>query len=191
MLSGLTERARTFQMRDADLAPLPEISYRGFDLKEPPDPHSPTDEVGVAIPAATAFLGLTFVLCVLLVAGLPPLSGFVAKFALLDAAFANAPRRLSWHVWLFSAAVLAIGFAAVIALTRVGMRLFWSVVGRKTPRLRIIEVSPIAFLLMLCVGLTAGVGPIMTYLESAARSLHSPEVYVRVVTSANTAESPP
>lgn len=192
MLGGLTERTRALQVSDAaDLAPLPEVSYRGFDLKEPADPHSPKDEVGVAIPAATAFLGLTFVLCVLLVAGLPPLSGFVAKFALLDAAFASAPERMSWHVWLFATAVLVVGFGAVMALTRVGMRLFWSVSGRTTPRLRIIEVSPIAFLVILCLALTAGVGPVMAYLESAARSLHSPDVYIRVVNSTGAAGASP
>jgi len=29
--------------------------------------------------------------------------------------------------------------------------------------------------------MTAGIGPVMTYLDSAARSLHSPDVYIRVV----------
>ena len=41
--------------------------------------------IGRAIPAALAFLGLAFVVCALLIAGLPPLSGFVAKVAMLSA----------------------------------------------------------------------------------------------------------
>ena len=57
-------------------------------MGEPPDPYSPDDEVGVALPAATAFLGLSFVCCALLVTGLPPLAGFIAKFALVAAAIA-------------------------------------------------------------------------------------------------------
>jgi multicomponent K+:H+ antiporter subunit D len=72
----------------------------------------------------------------------------------------------------------------LIALTRVGTRLFWSVRDRKTPRLRIIEAAPAAFLMVLCLALTAGAGPVMTYLESAAQSLHSPQVYIRVVNGA-------
>jgi len=183
MLNGLTERTRVMQMNDAaDLAPLPDVTYVGFGVKEPPDPHSPNDEIGVAIPAAMAFLGLAFVCCVLLVAGLPPLSGFVAKFAMLHAVITSSPGETeAWHTWVLIAAVLSTGLAAVIALTRIGLRLFWSVTGRTTPRLRLIEVGPIAFLVVLCLGLTAGAGPVMTYLDSAARSLHAPEVYIRLV----------
>lgn len=183
MLNGLTERMRLTPMNDAaDLAPLPDVTYVGFGVKEPADPHSPNDEVGVAIPAAMAFLGLAFVCCVLLVAGLPPLSGFVAKFAMLHAVVTSVPGAAeSWHSWVLIAAVLASGFGAVIALARIGLRLFWSVTGRSTPRLRLIEVGPVAFLIALCLALTAGAGPVMTYLESAAQSLHAPEVYIRLV----------
>ncbi len=183
MLNGLTERMRLTPMNDdADLAPLPDVTYVGFGVKEPADPHSPSDEVGIAIPAAMAFLGLAFVCCVLLVAGLPPLSGFIGKFALLHAVMTVAPGAAeSWHSWLLVAGVLSTGFAAVIALTRIGLRLFWSVTGRTTPRLRLIEVGPIAFLIVLCIGLTAAAGPVMTYLQSAAASLHAPQVYIRAV----------
>ena len=183
LLNGLTERMRMRPMNDAaDLAPLPDVTYVGFGVKEPPDPHSPNDEVGIAIPAAMAFLGMAFVCCVLLVAGLPPLSGFVAKFALLHAVVNPAPgTTITWHSWLLMAAVVATGLGAVISLARIGLRLFWSVTGRTTPRLRLIEVGPVAFLIVLCFALTAGAGPAMVYLESAAQSLHSPEVYIRLV----------
>jgi multicomponent K+:H+ antiporter subunit D len=183
MVNGLAQRTRTLRMREAaDVGPLPDDTYIGFGDRQRADPLSPRDEVGVAIPAAMAFLGLTFVCCVLLVAGLPPLSGFLAKFALLRTAIDQLPGdATSAYTWVFCAAILITGVAATISLTRVGLRLFWSVAGRTTPRLRLIEAGPPAFLVLLCLALTAGAGPVMTYLESAARSLHSPQVYIRVV----------
>lgn len=181
MVNGLVQRTRTLRMREAaDLAPLPDDIYVGFGVRTGVDPLSPRDEVGIAIPAAMAFLGLTFVCCVLLVAGLPPLSGFLAKLALLRTAIAQSS-GMNAYTWTFCAAVIVTGLAALIALTRVGSRLFWSVRGRTTPRLRIIEAGPAAFLIILCLGLTAGAAPVMTYLDSAAQSLHSPQVYIRVV----------
>jgi multicomponent K+:H+ antiporter subunit D len=184
MVNGMTERTRLRATEEADAAPLPEVTYVGFGAKEPPDPHSPDDEVGVAIPAAMAFLGLAFICCVLLVAGMPPLSGFVAKFAMLHAVIrAASGEALSWYSWGVVIAVIVAGLAAVIAFTRIGLRLFWTVTGRTTPRLRVIEAGPVLFLIVLCIALSIATGPVMTYLESAARSLHSPETYIRVVLS--------
>jgi len=183
MVNGLTERMRLRKRSDSEeLAPLPDVVYVGFAGRESADPHSPSDEVGVAIPAAMAFLALAFVCCVLLVTGLPPLSGFIAKFAILHVAVTSPePTTVAWHTWLLVAALLITGLGAVIALTRIGLRLFWSVRGRTTPRLRLMEVGPVAFLVTLCLLLTIGAGPVMTYLEATAHSLHSPEVYVRTV----------
>lgn len=182
MVNGLAQRTRTHRIREAaDVAPLPDDTYVGFDIRQP-DPLSPKDEVGVAIPAAMAFLGLAFICCALLVAGLPPLSGFIAKFALLrTAAGHDTNAGIGWHVWAFCAALIATGVATMIALTRGGLRLFWASRGRTTPRLRVIEAGPAAFLILLSMALTAGIGPVMTYLNSAAKSLHSPDIYIRVV----------
>jgi multicomponent K+:H+ antiporter subunit D len=59
--------------------------------------------------------------------------------------------------------------------------LFWSVTSQRTPRLRVIEVAPTSVLILACLALTVAAAPVMTYLDSAARSLHAPQVYVRVV----------
>jgi multicomponent K+:H+ antiporter subunit D len=182
MLNGLAQRTRNVPMREAaDVAPLPDVTYHGFGVR-PPDPLSPTDEVGFAIPAAMAFLGMAFVCCVLLVVGLPPLSGFLAKFALLRAA--AGPNLLvdgAAYPATFCAALVLSGIAALVAFTRSGLRLFWSVSAQRTPRLRVIEVAPTSALILACLALTVAADPVMTYLESAARSLHAPQVYVRVV----------
>src|SRR5690606_15187816 len=58
------------------------------DLELDPDTNLDDEEaplVGRAFPVSTALLGLTFMACAVLVAGLPPLSGFVAKVSLLNA----------------------------------------------------------------------------------------------------------
>jgi multicomponent K+:H+ antiporter subunit D len=97
-------------------------------------------------------------------------------------------------VWMLCGAVLLSGITGVIALSRAGMRLFWGSV-RITPRLRVLEAAPIAVLVMLCMALGIWAGPVADYLDSAARSLHQPDTYIRVVLSqrggAVAGEAPP
>jgi len=182
MLTGMTERMRTAVPETADSAAAQPATYEAFSVGEPPDLHAADDEVGVAIPAALAFLGLAFVCCALLVTGLPPLAGFIAKLALLSATFdVLSVGGAHPRAWLLIGALLAGGLAGLIALSRIGMRLFWSVTGRTTPRLRIIEAGPVAFLVLLCIALTVAAGPTMTYLDSAARTLREPQTYIRAV----------
>jgi multicomponent K+:H+ antiporter subunit D len=94
-------------------------------------------------------------------------------------------------VWLLCGAVLASGLAGLIALSRVGMRLFWSVAARTTPRLRLLEATPVAMLVALAIGLTVFADPVNRYLDSAARSLHKPDAYVRAVLRPQTRREQP
>jgi multicomponent K+:H+ antiporter subunit D len=186
LLTGMAERLRLAPARLGEVAATPPPSYTAFAVGEPPDPYSPDDEVGVTLPAATAFLGLAFICCALLVTGLPPLAGFIAKFVLVAAAIdalppLNGSSGEFGREWFLIIALLGGGLAGLIALTRVGMRLFWSVTGRQTPRLWISEAAPVAFLILICIGLTVAAGPAMTYLQSAAESLERPEAYIRHV----------
>lgn len=182
MLTGMTERTRTGGVSAvADVAPLPPVSYQAFGADEA-EPRAHEEEVGIAIPAAMAFLGLAFICCVLLVTGLPPLSGFVGKFALLSSTMEAIGDQRSPHAaWLLIVALLAAGLAGLIALTRMGIRLFWTVTERTTPRLRVIEAGPVAFLILLAIALTAMAGPVMAFLESAAVTLHDPGMYIDAV----------
>ncbi|MEP7313621.1 MAG: monovalent cation/H+ antiporter subunit D [Pseudomonadota bacterium] len=179
MLTGISERLRTALPDLADRAATPPPTYTAFAVGEPPDPYAPDDEVGVALPAAMAFLGLAFVFCALLVTGMPPLAGFIAKFSLVAAAIDALPKDgTAGREWLFIGVLLAGGLAGLIALSRVGMRLFWSVTERQTPRLSITEAGPVAFLILVCVGITLAAGPTMTYLASAAAGLADPQLYI-------------
>jgi multicomponent K+:H+ antiporter subunit D len=184
MLTGMTDRTRNPRAAAVAEPQAPSAPfYTAFGVREP-DPYGTDDDIGVAIPRAIAFLGLVFVSCVLLLTGLPPMPGFVAKFALLSTAIEFGPRvGLAIPAWALASAVLASGFAGVIALTRVGIRLFWTVTARTTPRLRILEAAPVAALIVLCVLLGIGASPVMSYLESAALSLHEPQSYISEVLS--------
>ncbi|CAP42914.1 putative pH adaptation potassium efflux protein [Bordetella petrii] len=184
LLVELVERTRTFG------ANVLAVTMDMFDLDDPETPNRSDDVVGVAIPAAMAFLGLAFVACALLVTGLPPLSGFVAKFSLLSAAVsaANASAQPA-DAWILVAAVLVSGLAGIVAFGRAGIRIFWSADERSTPRLRISEAGPVAVLILLCVGLAAGAGPVSTYLDEAARTLDQPALYIDAVLSADTART--
>jgi multicomponent K+:H+ antiporter subunit D len=193
MLTGMTDRTRVTDVPNVyeDQAPQPKPIYLAYGIKEP-SIHSYAEDVGIAIPAAMAFLGLIFFSCALLITGLPPLPGFLAKFALLSTALAAVPTaQSSVSIWIVCVAIVVSGFAGLIALSRIGMRLFWSIAARHTPRLRLVEAAPVAALVLLSLVLSVAADPITRYLESAARSLHEPNTYIRAVLSGQTHREQP
>lgn len=192
MLTGMTDRTRVLDApASEDQPPAPQPLYVAYGIKEP-STYASGDDVGVAIPAAMAFLGLIFVSCTLLITGLPPLPGFLAKFALLSIAVHAVPlANSSISIWLFCTTVLVSGLAGLLALSRIGMRLFWSIAARHTPRLRLVEAAPVAALVLICLTLSALADPVTRYLESAARSLHEPHTYIRAVLSGSTQREQP
>ncbi len=153
-------------------------------------PEDDEEEVGVAIPATMAVLGLGFVGCALLLAGLPPLSGFLAKFAMLAPLFGAGGDGVSATAWALLAALILSGLATVAAMARAGVDAFWASPAGDVPRVRVVEIAPVALLLALCVGLTVGAGPVMGYMEATARSLHAPQGYVAGVLPAPGAAGP-
>ena len=73
------------------------------------------------------------------------------------------------------------GLAALIAMTRAGIRVFWASPDRAVPRVRLIEMAPVAVLLLLCAIQTVYAGPVMRFMTATAQSLHSPHDYIRGV----------
>jgi multicomponent K+:H+ antiporter subunit D len=141
----------------------------------------PEEDVGIAIPATMAVLGLAFACCALLIAGLPPLPGFIAKFALLTAVL--GPDPIPAASWALLALLTFSGLASVIAMSRAGVRIFWGAEDRSVPRVRVVEMAPVALLLGLCIALTVWAGPAMEYLDGAARGVHAPETYIEEILS--------
>jgi multicomponent K+:H+ antiporter subunit D len=52
------------------------------------------------------------------------------------------------------------------------------------PRVRVIEMTPVVCLLLLCLGLTVGGGPAMRYMEATTKALQAPQDYVTGVLGA-------
>jgi multicomponent K+:H+ antiporter subunit D len=187
MLSGMTGRtrvpdARTTPDDDGEAAQTSPLAYgiKKFSVYEL------SDDAGVAFPAVIAFLGMMFVCCVVLVSGLPPLPGFVAKFSLLATMLKPGADANATSAWILSAMIVSSGLVSLIALSRMGMQLFWSVGARATPRMRLLEAAPVATLVLLCLALTVAADPVTRYLDSAASSLHRPDTYIETVLSQET-----
>ena len=139
------------------------------------------DEIGVAIPATMAILGMGFMGCALLLAGLPPLSGFLAKFAMLAPLLSPAGGPVPFAAWALLAAFILSGLATIIAMTRTGIDVFWASPAGEVPRVRVVEIAPVMLLLALCVVLTVQAGPVMRYMEATAQSLYVTQDYIRGV----------
>jgi multicomponent K+:H+ antiporter subunit D len=156
------------------------------------DEEEAEEEVGVAIPATLAVLGICFACCAILLAGIPPLSGFVGKFALLTAMIGplgqGAP--VSVATWVFFALLILSGLSAMLAMMRAGIRTFWAPVEGVVPRVLVMEIAPVAFLILLCLALTVEGGPAMRYMNATAQSLHQPSAYISDVLSARPVPNP-
>ena len=151
--------------------------------------------IGRAIPAALIFLGLSFMLCALVISGLPPLPGFVGKFAILSALLdplgpGGAAPPVSAAAWTLLALLIGSGLLSTIALSRIGIRHFWAPQERPPPRLRIVECAPIAALLLVCTLLVVRAEPLMRYAGAAAEALHRPAQYVDAVMEARPLPGP-
>lgn len=143
------------------------------------------EEVGVAIPAIIAVLGVAFLACALLLSGLPPLSGFIAKFALLsgllDQHWLAGGGTISLSGWILLAVILISGLATIVAVTRAGIRTFWTFDERELPLVRGIELGAVGLLLFLCVVLTVQAGPVMRFMQATANGLELGRPYIGAV----------
>jgi len=165
LLVELIERGRA---PAADILAVTREAY-GEEEKEQMD-------VGIAIPSTMTILGLAFICCASTIVGLPPLSGFLAKFALLSAALdATSVSRGAIPVqsWALLMLLMLSGAAALIAMVRAGIRVFWTREDHMIPRVRLIEIAPIGFLLTLCTAQTVEAGPVMRFMQATAQSLHA------------------
>jgi multicomponent K+:H+ antiporter subunit D len=137
--------------------------------------------VGRAFPAALAYLGLTFLVCTVVLSGLPPLSGFIGKVAMLSALLevrGSLSERWPAAAWSFFGLVFVSGLFAAVALTRAFIAHFWALQERAAPRLRVAEGVPVALLLGGCLSMAIAAESTLQYMRATAVQLHSPHHYI-------------
>ncbi|MFC5342839.1 monovalent cation/H+ antiporter subunit D [Brevundimonas staleyi] len=144
------------------------------------DPFDDTErnEPGIIIPAAVAALGGAVILCALMIAGLPPLAGFIGKAGMIVALVASAD-ALGWTI----TAMLALSsLAAVISLTRLGVAAVW-VRDESAPPLVVgaWEAIGISGLLGACLLMSIFAEPVLAYADHTASWLTTPADYVGAV----------
>ncbi len=133
-----------------------------------------------AMPGALAILGTGFGLVALVLIGLPPLSGFLAKFAILDSILGpdSSPFSITITGAILAVMLIFSGFVSLTALVRMGIRTFWAPVEPFSPRITVREAAPILFLLAVLVGLAVLAGPAMDLMIATAADLHDTGQYI-------------
>ncbi len=195
LLAELMDRSR-HPDPEAQRAPEDEEDHLSFALADQElasDANLDDDEevlVGRAIPASMALLGLAFIGCAVLIAGLPPLSGFIGKFAMLSALLGAPGAVIEPVSWTLLGLVIVSGLLALVAMSRVGIRFFWAPVDRAAPVLKVVEYLPIALLVLACVLLSVRAEALMRYASATARSLHEPQAYINAVLTARPLPTP-
>ena len=143
-----------------------------------------------------ALVAAMFFAAAIAMAGLPPLSGFVGKLLILDAALADP--RMAW-VW---AVLLSSSLIAVVGFSRAGSVIFWKAHApmetAREPEIAEVSASEtsseadqerqsalpmvaIGTLLSATVLVTVFAGPVHRYLNATAAQLFAPEPYISVV----------
>ncbi|WP_052849928.1 Na+/H+ antiporter subunit D [Streptomyces avicenniae] len=127
-------------------------------------------------------VAVLFMLPALSLAGLPPFSGFIAKFALLRAAAADGGAA----AWLLSGAALVTSLLTLYAMVRV-----WRAVSAPAARdaepvghgARTLTVGAAAGMVAAGLAIAVLAGPLARVAERAAADLNRPETYRHAVTA--------
>jgi multicomponent K+:H+ antiporter subunit D len=136
------------------------------------------DEFGTPAPAfaQSGLLGSLFMFAGIAMVGLPPLSGFLGKFMVLEALSNHA--ATAWSAVLLGSLITMIGFG------RAGSALFWRQSDEPQPKpAHRLPAQPQAFgaVFLLALGLvvlTVMAGPITQWLAQTAQGLIAPTPYI-------------
>jgi len=126
---------------------------------------------------AHPMLALLFLIPALSLAGIPPLSGFFAKLALLQAG-------LEMGQYIIVVVALAVGFLTLVSMTKIWAEAFWKPAadppasGIQSSRALLLPIATLATLTVL-IGLAAG--PLFALSMQTADQLLNPRDYIQAV----------
>ncbi|MEI2776166.1 MAG: monovalent cation/H+ antiporter subunit D family protein [Tetrasphaera sp.] len=120
--------------------------------------------------------GLTFLAAAVSLAGLPPFSGFVAKLAIISAAFAD-------QQWAAGAVALGVSLFTLLSMLKIWGAAFLGepdppLAADEGPRIGIRTIAPAAFLAVLSLALGVTGQPVLALCETAAAGLLHPAAYL-------------
>jgi multicomponent K+:H+ antiporter subunit D len=142
------------------------------------------DRDDLLVPAApiaqAGLLGVLFFIGAIAAAGLPPLSGFVGKALILEAAMPMPSMPWVWTI------ILGSGLLGLLALSRAGMTVFWDTDTENvhpvlTPVWSARRIAPAAGLLAIVLLLTVLAGPFTGFASATAEQLLRPQDYIDAV----------
>ncbi|MGA1074213.1 MAG: Na+/H+ antiporter subunit D, partial [Ilumatobacteraceae bacterium] len=125
-------------------------------------------------------IAILFAVPALSLAGLPPFSGFLAKFALVDAGLAAS-------AWIPVAASLAVGLFTLFSMTKIWSGVFWGVAEERpvdapvTDRrlgAPVLMLAPTAALALASIAVSVAAGPLYDVSERAATDLLERDTYI-------------
>lgn len=138
--------------------------------------HAGSSDLSVVhgVARSSPLIALLFAVPALSLAGLPPLSGFFAKFALLKGA-------LTGQEWIAAVAIVLVGLLTVFSMLKIWRAAFWGEVvpDRPVPSRVLAATSGSLAIITLLIGLSAG--PLLGFAEQAANSILNPTAYLEAV----------
>ena len=136
---------------------------------------------GPALPQGPLFGGL-FLILALALTGVPPLSGFIGKFLILQSSI-DSP----WMPWVLGT-VLVTSLLAIVALARSGSRLFFKTdpAADAAAAARPADLSAPLVLILAGIGLVLYAGPLYEFSLGAAAQLAEPGGYRTAVLASAT-----
>ncbi len=139
---------------------------------------------------AAPWLAALFLITALSLAGIPPLSGFWAKFIIIRAGFDAA-------AWWATAAALATGLLTLLSMVKIWNEAFWKPAPAEAPadgagpRLTFARVAPIAALVLLITAIGVYPSGILELAHEAARQALDVDAYVAAVNLQNAINAEP
>jgi multicomponent Na+:H+ antiporter subunit D len=138
------------------------------------------DRVG-GLSRRSGFLAMMFMIPAFSLAGLPPFSGFLAKYSLVRTGFDNGQ-------WIIIGIAIAVSLMTLISMTKIWIGLFWGEIMPAVPEGRVGILRHYRLMTVSTVALIAGTlaiatfgGPLYNFCIGAAEQLTNPMIYIQAV----------